>query len=211
MRIPAPIRTHRLAAHAAIAVLVATATATGVAFAASGGTKAPALRAGARAPDSIARAAHAALQQLVANGTIDQVQADAIERQVVAGSIDPAALVASGTVNRTQMRAVAHTLRQVKLSMAGSSVNPPEGNKVPSPQDGARASAATVRAARTALQRLVADGTIDQAQAGTIEHQVAAGLIDSRVLVANGTVTQAQMRAVQHALAQVKRSLAPHP
>ncbi|MGN6378450.1 MAG: hypothetical protein ACTHNU_05820 [Gaiellales bacterium] len=212
MRTPALLKTRRLAAPAAVAVLVATATVAGVAYAASGHShpaKSPVPAAGNRASDATAHAARTALQRLVANGTIDQAQADAIERQVVAGSVDPAALVAAGRVNQTQMLAVAHALDQVKRSMAGSSGDRRAGHKVGAPGSGAHAPAAIVRAVHTALQRLVANGTIDQAQAATIEHLVATGSVDPGTLVANGTVTQAQMGAVQHALVQVKLAAAP--
>jgi hypothetical protein len=215
MRNPATLSPRRLAAVAATAVLVATATVAGVAFAASGGdhpasTKAPTASAAARAPDAVVRAARTALQRLVADGTINQTQADAIERHVVAGFVDPAALIADGTVTRTQMLAVAHTLDLVKESMAHSSAGHPAGRKVAAPHSGARAPAAIVHAARTALQRLVANGTINQAQADAIERHVTAGFIDPAALIANGTVTHTQMLAVAHALTQVKRSAASH-
>jgi hypothetical protein len=212
MRIPAPLRTRRPAALAVTAVMLATATAVGVAFA-SGGThphKAHAPGASSRAPDATTRAAHTALQRLVANGTISQSQAAAIQRQVAAGSIDPAALIAAGTVNATQMHAIAHALTQVKESFAGSSSDHPAGNKAGAPADGGRAPAVIVHAARAALQQLVANGTIDRAQAATILHLVTTGSIDTHALVANGTVNQAQMRAVQHALVQVKLAAVSH-
>jgi hypothetical protein len=213
MRIPAPLRTRRPAALAVIAVLVASITAVGVAFASGGdhpaGHKAHA--SGDRAaPAAITRAAHTALERLVANGTLNQAQATAIQRQVVAGNVDPTALVAAGTVNQTQMHAVANALGQVKRSFVGASGNHPAGKTVAAPDNGARAPAVIVRRVRTALQGVVASGTIDQAQAATILHLVTTGFVDTRALVANGTVNQAQMRAVQHALVQVKLSAA-HP
>jgi hypothetical protein len=125
MRILASLTPRRLAGHATIAVLVGTATAAGVAFAGSSGGRPVADRgstpsaSAASAPDSIASAARTALDRLVANGTIDQAQADTIERQVEAGSVDPSALIA-GTVNQEQMQAVADALDQVKRSAASS-------------------------------------------------------------------------------------------
>jgi hypothetical protein len=55
-----------------------------------------------------------ALQQLVANGTINQDQATAVEQDAAAGSIDPKTLVQSGLVNETQMQAIGNSLDQVK-------------------------------------------------------------------------------------------------
>ena len=211
MRTPAPFSPRRPVALAAIAVLLVTGAAAGVAFASGGGHpaghKSHVHNAGSRAPDAIDRAARTALDRLVANGTIDQAQANAIERQVAAGSIDPAALIAAGTVNAAQMQAVANSLAQVKRSFAGAGGNHPHGQKVAAPGGGDQAPAVIVRAAHTALQRLVASGTIDQAQARTIEHDIATGSMDTHALVANGTLNPAQMRAVQHALADLKSAV----
>jgi hypothetical protein len=124
MRILASLTPRRVAAHATIAVLVGTATAAGVAFAGSNGGRpvagkgsAPSASA-ALAPDQIASAARTALDRLVANGTIDQAQADTIEQQVEAGSVDPRALIDARTVNQAQMQAVADALNQAKRSTA---------------------------------------------------------------------------------------------
>jgi hypothetical protein len=212
MRIPASLSPRRPAALGIIVVLVATATAAGVAFASGGdhpaGHKAHAQSAGSRAPDAITHAAQAALGRLVADGTINQAQAAAIQRQVVAGSVDPAALVAAGTVTESQMHAVANALGQVKRSFAARAGDHAAGHKVAAPGNGGRAPAVIVHAVRTAMQRLVANGTIDRAQAATILRLVTTGSADTRTLVANGTLNQAQMRAVQHALVQVKLSAA---
>jgi hypothetical protein len=210
MRIPASFSPRRPAALAAVVVLVATGTAAGVAFASGGGHdhKTHAHNAGTRAPDAIDRAARTALERLVSNGTIDQAQANAIERHVAAGFIDPAALIAAGTVSATQMQAIANSLDQVKRSFAGASGNHPHGQKVAAPGSGDHAPAVIVRAARTALQRLVANGSITQAQARAIVHDIASGSMDTHALVANGTLSQSQMRAVQHALADLKRAVA---
>lgn len=124
MRILASLTPRRVAAHATIAVLVGTAAAAGVAFAGSGGGS-PSAGSGsaptagaASAPNPVASAARTALEGLVANGTIDQAQADTIEQQVEAGSIDPQALINAGTVNQGQMQAVADALDQVKAAAA---------------------------------------------------------------------------------------------
>lgn len=122
MRILASLTPRRLAAHATIAVLVGTGTAAAVALAGSGGGRPladsgpiPAVNT-ALAPNPIALAASVALDRLVANGTIDQAQADTIEQQVEAGSLDPPVLIDAGTVNQGQMQAVAEALAQVKRS-----------------------------------------------------------------------------------------------
>ena len=208
MRIPASLSTRRLAVPATIAVLVLSAAAVGVAFASGGGHKAHAHSTGTRAPDAITRAAHTALEQLVANGTINQSQADAIQRQVIAGSVDPAGLIAAGTLSATQMHAVAQALSQVKRSFAGPSGSHPAGKNVGAPADSGRAPAVIVHGVRNALQGLVANGTISRAQAATIVRLITTGTADTRTLVANGTLNPAQMRAVQHALVQVKLAAA---
>ena len=68
-----------------------------------------------------AAAARSALDQLVANGTINQSQADALDQQLATGDIDEA-LVSSGLVTDAQMQAVGNALGQVKRSFA--SANP---------------------------------------------------------------------------------------
>jgi len=128
MHVSASLTPRRVAAHAAIAILVGSGAAAGVAFAGSGGSSASITR----PRPSIAGAARAALERLVAAGAIDRAQADAIERQVAAGSIDPRALIRAGTVDRAQMRAVADALEQVKRSAAHTAVRSPGGKIAPS-------------------------------------------------------------------------------
>jgi hypothetical protein len=72
-----------------------------------------------RAADArLQAAAKAALDGLVTNGTINQHQADVIEAQVIAGSVDPQQLVSSGVISASQMSAVNNALIQVKQSFA---------------------------------------------------------------------------------------------
>ncbi len=59
-------------------------------------------------------AAHQALERFVADGTIDRSQADAIGRQLDAGSIDPKALVDDGVVTDAQMHVVANAFDAIK-------------------------------------------------------------------------------------------------
>ena len=122
MRILASLTPRRLAAHVTVAVVVGTATAAGVALATSNGGSpgsAPAAT-GASAPSPVEGAARTALDRLVAAGTIDQAQADAVMQQVDAGGVDGDALVAGGTVNQQQMQAVQAALVQVKLAAAAA-------------------------------------------------------------------------------------------
>jgi polyhydroxyalkanoate synthesis regulator phasin len=58
-----------------------------------------------------------------------------------------------------------------------------------------------------AVQALVEDGTINQAQAGALRRQIEAGTIDPLELVATGVLTAAQMQAVETRLGAVKQSL----
>jgi len=131
MNILGSLTPRKLAAYAALSLVVATGTASGVAFAGGGAgggaaTTAPTDKVAARgdantgAPSSIAAAAQSALARLAADGTIDQTQVDAVEQQVEAGSVDPNALVSSGVVSADKMHAIAQALDQVKSSFAGN-------------------------------------------------------------------------------------------
>ena len=60
-----------------------------------------------------------ALDALVADGTIDQSQADAVQSRVASGSIDTTEVVASGVLDETQMQRVNDVLRTIKLSYTG--------------------------------------------------------------------------------------------
>jgi hypothetical protein len=73
----------------------------------------------------------AAVQRLVERGTIDQHQADAIDRQIEAGSLDGRELVEHGVVSEAQMRAVENAVTEVKQSLGSS--NGGEPSKPPPP------------------------------------------------------------------------------
>ncbi len=66
-----------------------------------------------------------------------------------------------------------------------------------------------VAAIQTALEQLVTDGTISQAQADAIGQDVAAGGVDESALVEGGFVTDAQMQAVSDVMREVKMSFDP--
>jgi hypothetical protein len=68
----------------------------------------------AGAHGNITQNAYRAVEALVAQKIITQAQADAVQRQVVAGSVDPKTLVDSGTLSNDQMRQVANSLTAVK-------------------------------------------------------------------------------------------------
>ncbi|MGB2952656.1 MAG: hypothetical protein WBB74_04595 [Gaiellaceae bacterium] len=117
----------RTLATAVVASVAAVGSIAGVSFAQGNGTKgnetkSPAATETAQksqlpaspADGAILAGVHTALQRLVANGTISQHQADAVQRQAAAGSIDPRTLVQSGLVNDAQMRAIGDSLDQVK-------------------------------------------------------------------------------------------------
>jgi hypothetical protein len=55
-----------------------------------------------------------ALTSLVSNGTITRAQADAVQQQANAGSIDPKELVQEGALSDAQMRVVATAIDHVK-------------------------------------------------------------------------------------------------
>ena len=79
----------------------------------------------------------AALEALVTRGVINQAQADAVQQQVLAGTVYPEALVANGTLTTDQMNQVADSLGAVKRAMAGNTgpdqTPTPPVNKLPSP------------------------------------------------------------------------------
>jgi hypothetical protein len=66
---------------------------------------------------------HDLLESLVANGTINQSQADAVESQAAAGSINPKTLVDNHVLTQAQMLTVAKGIDAIKQSFraAGSS------------------------------------------------------------------------------------------
>jgi hypothetical protein len=70
-------------------------------------------------PGGILTGVHLVLAGLVADGTIDQQQADAVQSQADAGSIDPKQLVQSGTVTDSQMQAIAAKIDQLKFDNGG--------------------------------------------------------------------------------------------
>ena len=63
--------------------------------------------------------------------------------------------------------------------------------------------------ARAALARLVADGTIEQAEADVVMQGVIAGRVDEGALVRAGDVSAAHMSTIRDALIEVKRANAP--
>jgi hypothetical protein len=62
----------------------------------------------------ITQNAYRALEALVTQRIITQDQAAAVQRQVLAGSVDPKVLVDGGTLTNAQMRQVANSLDAVK-------------------------------------------------------------------------------------------------
>jgi hypothetical protein len=130
---------HRQAArNLTIAVATAALAGTGAAMAADGGaapaaTKAAAAggqpaktaqKTGERLPlagnDPVVTQARARLEGLVADGTIEQAEADTVLRGVIAGSVDPAALVRAGEVAAAHMPAINSALREVKQANAAA-------------------------------------------------------------------------------------------
>ena len=112
------IRGLRLVAGAALLIMTVTAGAAVVAFAdTSKPTSAHRSQDAATAAGpggGITQNVYSALEALVTRGTINQSQADAVQQQVLAGSVDPKALVDRGTLSDDQMRQVAQSLDAVK-------------------------------------------------------------------------------------------------
>jgi hypothetical protein len=57
---------------------------------------------------------------MAADGAIEQAEADTVMRGVIAGSVDPGALVRAGTVSSAHMPAIDKVLREVKRANAGA-------------------------------------------------------------------------------------------
>jgi hypothetical protein len=127
-------RTSRRRAAAAIAGLLAVAVlagGAGIAAAGDGSSKADAVSATDKpavskpiAPDpgvppGLLAETRGALGELVADGTIDQGQADAVQSRVASGSVDTTEVVASGVLDEAQMQRVNDVLRTIKLSYTG--------------------------------------------------------------------------------------------
>jgi hypothetical protein len=111
------IVSRRILATAAIAVAVSTGSIAGVGLA-QGNDPAPSLSTPSAAtvsPGGILAGVHQVLAGLVADGTIDQQQADAVQSQADTGSIDPKQLVQSGTLTDSQMHAIAGKIDQLKF------------------------------------------------------------------------------------------------
>ena len=108
------ILTRRVLANVAVAVAAGAVSVAGVSLAQGNATTRPAPAARPSAPTGILAGVHSALETLVAQGTINQNQADAVERQADSGSIDPKALVGGGVVSDAQMRTIAASIDRLK-------------------------------------------------------------------------------------------------
>ena len=107
------IPSRRLLATITIATAAGVASAAAVGFAQNGGSN-PAVSTPAAPVSAVLDGVHDGLVKLVAQGTIDQSQADAVQQQADAGSVDPKTLVGSGVVTDPQMHAIADMIDHVK-------------------------------------------------------------------------------------------------
>jgi hypothetical protein len=129
-------RHRQVARNLTIAVATAALAGTGAAMAADSGIAPPnakpadssagsaksAPKTGERPPlaanEPLVTDARARLQSLVADGTIAQTEADVVLGDVIAGSVDPEALVRAGSVSAAHMPAIATVLDEVKRAHA---------------------------------------------------------------------------------------------
>jgi hypothetical protein len=88
--------------------------------------------------------ARARLEGLVADGAIEQAEADVVLRGVIAGTVDPEALVRAGDVSAAHMPTINNALREVKEANAADAVAP-GGVKQANSEAAKRAKAAAVR------------------------------------------------------------------
>ena len=123
-------RHRRAARKITIAVATVALTGTGVAMAADGSAesakKAEFAKKGPKMGDPgplaenepIVIQVRAQLGRLVADGAIGQAEAEAVVRDVIAGSVHPDALVRAGEVSSAHMPTINHVLREVKRANA---------------------------------------------------------------------------------------------
>jgi hypothetical protein len=222
-------RHRQLARNLTMAVATAALAGTGAAVAADGGgaspSKAPAGGAGSgktaaktaeRGPLAenapVVTQARAGLARLVTAGTIEQSEADAVMRGVIAGTVDPGALVSAGDVSAAHMPAINDVLRAVKEANAPADAGDAGSGKT-GPKTGERVpltgNEPVVTQARAGLARLVAAGTIEQSEADAVMRGVIAGTVDPGALVSAGDVSAAHMPAINDVLRAVKEANAP--
>jgi hypothetical protein len=160
-------RQRQAARNLMIAVATAALAGTGAAMAADGGaapspTKAAAggvkptktaQKTGERGPlaenEPIVTQARAALGRLVAEGAIDQAEADVVMRGVIAGHVDEEALVLAGDVSAAHMPAIESELRAVKRANAPADEGEAGGAKQANSGAVGRAKSAAVRRAKS--------------------------------------------------------------
>ena len=160
-------RHRQLARNLMIAVATAALAGTGAAMAADGGaapspTKAAAggvkptktaQKTGDRVPlaenEPIVTQARAALGRLVAEGAINQAEADVVMRGVIAGSVEPDALVRAGDVSAAHMPTINNALREVKRANAPAGDVETGGVKPANSAAFKRAKSAAVRRAKS--------------------------------------------------------------
>jgi hypothetical protein len=129
-------RHRQVARNLMIAVATAALAGTGAAMAADGGAAPPATKAAAgdagaakgapqkgdrpplAANEPVVTQARARLASLVADGTIEQAEADTVVQGVISGSVDPEALVRAGKVAAAHMPAIVTVLDDVKRANA---------------------------------------------------------------------------------------------
>jgi hypothetical protein len=149
-----------------------------------------------------------AVKRLVDDGTISTTEGQALGRAILAGRIDTQTLVSSGFTH-TQLQAVEQTLANTKRALANASTRT-------APDASAPASAVPDKR-RTpkqdannpfviAVQRLVHDGTISEAEGQAVDREILAGSLDPQTLTSSG-FTQSQLRAVEQTLYNTKRAL----
>ena len=111
------ILSRRTLATAAIAVTAAAGSVAGASVAQGSGNRPSNNASAAPAPrSSILAGVDRILSGLVATGTITRQQADAVQAQADAGSIDPKQLVHQGVLTDAQTRVIAQHIDQLKFS-----------------------------------------------------------------------------------------------
>jgi hypothetical protein len=119
----ARILSRRTLATVAIAIAAAVGSVAGVSLAQGNSKPTPTTPANTQTqapaqPGGILAGVHQILSDLVAAGTINQQQANAVQSQADAGSIDPKQLVQSGVLSNAQMQAIGNRIDQLKRSYA---------------------------------------------------------------------------------------------
>jgi hypothetical protein len=133
------------------------------------------------------------------HGQAARILTIAVATAALAGAGAAAAADGGGKAAATKAKAAAEGAESLKAAPKTADPGPLDANEP------------IVTQARTRLERLVADGTIDQAEVEAVMRSVIAGSVDPEALVRAGDVSSPHMPAMYDVLLEVKRDHTPDP